>query len=295
MTAALRHVRLGVRADPRRSDGREHDLHAGPRTSTCRATPARRSRRCAACTAIITGCGSIRRIRRCSTTSTTAASISRPTPARHGSSRWRPAGRSSTTWRSTPARRHGRTDRSRTSAAAAASIDLSHGPRPDPGGRVDRRARRRGIEPRHRSGATRTSSTRTGSTETSRADGHRRCSRAPAAPPAAAAASAGGATAIATTDPAAGERRAARAVDGADHHLAARSGHDLRGLPVRLSARRIAATLGDDQPGPDRQRSRRRCCSGAPARFRTRRSSRSPNRRRRRACSMPAPTTAGCT
>ena len=45
MTRPLRHVRLGVRPDPRRSDRREHDLHAGPRASTFRATPARRSRR----------------------------------------------------------------------------------------------------------------------------------------------------------------------------------------------------------------------------------------------------------
>ena len=128
MIAALRHLRLGVRSDPRRSRGREHHLHAGARASTSRTTPARRSRRCAACTATIMGCGSIRRTARLLYNVNdggfyqSADAGKTWTFARRGGRR-----RSSTTSRSTRARRRGRTDRSRTSAAAAASVDVGKG------------------------------------------------------------------------------------------------------------------------------------------------------------------------
>ena len=57
-------------------------------------------------------------------------------------------------------------------------------------------------------------------------------------------------------DPAAsGRRRAARAVDGADHHVRARAGRDLRGIPVRLSFGQSRRVVGTDQPGPDVERS----------------------------------------
>ena len=115
----LGHVWVGLWSDSRRSGESGHDLHAWVSGCTCRATPARRSRRSAACTAIIMASGSIRRTRRSSTTPTTAASTGPRTPGRRGGSRSRLVARSSTTSRSTPARRRGPTDRSRTTAAGA--------------------------------------------------------------------------------------------------------------------------------------------------------------------------------
>ena len=125
-------------------------------------------------------------------------------------------------------------------------VDLSQGPRPDSRGRVVERARRRRIAPRHRSAATRTSSIRTGSTATSRARivaAEPRARRRPGRP--------GGPRPRRASrrhaDPAAAGRRrsgAARAVDGADHRVAARSRDDLRRLSSSCSARPTAATAG---------------------------------------------------
>ena len=49
-------------------------------------------------------------------------------------------------------------------------------------------------------------------------------------------------------------RRAAGAVDGADHHVDARAGRDLRRIPVRLSLGKSRRVVGADQSGPDVER-----------------------------------------
>ena len=223
--------------------------------STCRATPARRSRRFAACTAIITGSGSIRKPGRCSTTSTTAASTDR---AMRGKT-WKFRRRRRRVAvlqrrRSTAVRRPGRTARSRTSAAAAdASIS-----RPDAtasrrsSGRMRQAAKARTTPSTVR---TTTSSTRTGSTATSRV--RISASAAAAAAPHRAAemdeAAGEGAPASQTSGrPRGGRSRAARAVDGADHRLAARSGDGLPRVSVRVPVDEPRRHVGEDQPGSER-------------------------------------------
>ena len=82
----FRHLRLGVRTDPRRPDRPRTPSGSWASRSASRPTAARRSRPSAACTPIITACGSTRRTPTSSTTPTTAASIRRPTAARPGAS-----------------------------------------------------------------------------------------------------------------------------------------------------------------------------------------------------------------
>ena len=135
---------------------------------TSLATPARRSPRCAECTATIMGSGSIRRRPRLSTTRTMAASTRQRTPGRRGRSRTRRPARSSTTCRSIHARRSAPTDRSRITTA----IEVTSICRPAvtgfrrPSG-SDRLAARDPITRSIR--RTRTSSIPTASTGTSRA------------------------------------------------------------------------------------------------------------------------------
>ena len=255
----------------------------GPRRSTSRTTPARRSRRSAACTAIITGCGSIRRTPSMLYNANDGGFYSRRTPARRGGSRCRPAGRSSTTSRSTPARRRGRTDRSRTSAAAAAAsmwptgasaipaVEWSNAP----GGEGSNQA----IDPANPnivySHGFYGNFTREDLSIPSRAGRRGRATR-----PRQRGRGVSVRSAARRFGPS--EDRAARAVDGADHRLAARCRDHLRGLSVRLPLDQSRRHLGDGSAPTSPTTIRRGCCSRARARSRIRRSSRWPNRRGRK-------------
>ena len=295
----LGHLRLGVRPDSRRPDRREHDLHARPRPQRVARRRQDLHARSAACTAIITASGSTRRIRRCSTTSNDGgfylSADAGKTWNLRTSRRAAMQFYNVTLDASTPAVGL-RIDPGRTAAGAADRSE--RGPRQDSRGRMVERARAARARITPSTPPTPTSSIRTASTGTSRA----RTSRPAAgrgAPPA------GGTRAGARPRPRRasrpsgrredGEPRAARAVDGADHHVPARSGDDLRRVPVRLSFHQSRRDVGADQPGsdgndpvadaaeelerdpvPDDHGPRRVAAPGA-------------------ACSMRAPTTAGCT
>ena len=284
----LGHLRLGVRPDPRRSDEREHDLHPGRAAQHLDATAARRSRRVGgmhgdhhglwidpANTNIIYNAndgGFYQTADGGKTWKFAVAAagaqfynveLDTSTPfwaygsiQDHGSRR----GRSIISNGRGAARRRWR---SRTRPAARAPITRS-------------------IRP------TRTSSTRTASTATSAARISAR-RRRPAG-------RGRGRRRRSDADPADGSgRRAARAVDGAVHHLAARQQHRLRGLSSSLFRSQNRGDAWEKiSPRPDRQQHARRWARTRRP-FPTRRSSRSPSRRGRRTCSTSAPTTAGCT
>ena len=268
----FRHLRLGVRSDSRRPDEREHDLDMGSRPEQVdrRRQDVHGSRRHAR--------RSPRPVdrsgehERSSTTPTTAASTSRPTAARPGGSPSRRRRAVLQHRRSTRARRSGRTAPSRITAAGAGGSII----------RTRARQRRRRWRSKTRPAAKapitrsiraiRTSCTRMASTATSAGPiSRRRRRRRPGR--------GRGRGGRSDADPAdRSGRRAARPVDGADHHLAARQQHHLSRAIQSCSGREPRRQLGEDQPRPDRQQPRRRWARTRPP-SPTRRSSRSPNRR----------------
>ena len=133
-------------------------------------------------------------------------------------------------------------------------VDLTQGPRPHPGGRVvrARQAAKDRITPSIRSNPNIVYSHGFYGNFTREDLGGRAARRLRRAQPgrSVAAARRAGVTAI---RPAARTRtaRAARAVDGADHRLAARSGDDLCRLSVRVPIDQSRRRVGDDQPGSD--------------------------------------------
>ena len=245
----------------------------------------------AACTAITTASGSIRRTRRSSTTTTTAASTS-PTD---GGKTWTFAVSAGGAQFYNVDARHElaglgvRVDSGSRQPPRRASTSARAAARSRPVA-LDERARRRGLESRHRSDQPE-HRVFARLLRQLQPDGSRRDAASGGRRPRRRRGRGGTSTPIQPKDP---DSRAARAVDGAVHHLAARRQHRLRRLSVRVP-------IGESRRQPGRRSARisptttRRRWARTRRRFRTRRSSRSPSRRRRRTCSTSGPTTAGCT